>query len=82
MKTWKDIVDDLLESGLSKDELAVQAETTIGVLNEILAGRTKEPRGMAAVRLHQLHALRCGAGVARSPAEPTEPVDPPKVAAA
>jgi transcriptional regulator with XRE-family HTH domain len=60
MKTWAERITELEASGMSLTQIANDIGTSQQALSELKQGRSKEPRGMAAVRLHELHARICG----------------------
>ena len=59
MKTWADRIEDLEAAGWSLTGIATAIELSPQSLSDIKQGRSKEPRGMAAVRLFQLHKREC-----------------------
>jgi len=56
MKTWSERIADLQSDGWSLTEIASAMGCSPQALSDIKQGRTKEPTGMSAVRLHNLHA--------------------------
>jgi len=62
MKTWAERITELESAGRSLTEIAADIGMSQSALSEVKQGRSKEPRGMAAVRLHELHARVCEAG--------------------
>jgi len=60
MTTWADRIAGLEEAGWSLTKIGDTIELSPQSLSDIKQGRSKEPRGMAAVRLHELHARVCG----------------------
>lgn len=51
---WSRIISDLLESW-TVQQVADRCGLSASAVYDIGSGRTREPRGMAAVRLHELH---------------------------
>lgn len=51
---WSRIISDLLESW-AVQQVADRCGLSASAVYDIGSGRTREPRGMAAVRLHELH---------------------------
>lgn len=54
--TWSTRITDCESRGWSLVELAREIGLSPQALSDIKRGATVEPRGMAAVRLHKLHA--------------------------
>jgi transcriptional regulator with XRE-family HTH domain len=54
--TWPERIAALESAGWSLTELAKTIGLSVQSLSDVKQGRSKEPRGMAAVRLHSLHA--------------------------
>jgi len=52
---WQQRITDLEASGHKLAALAKRVGLSAQALSDIKAGRTTEPKGMAAVRLHDLH---------------------------
>lgn len=59
MLTWKSRISDLQDSGLTRAEIAEACGMALSTLGDIASGWTTEPRGDAAVKLHELHKERC-----------------------
>jgi hypothetical protein len=55
MKTWAQRIEDLEAANWSLTAIANAIELSPQSLSDIKQGRSKEPRGMAAVRLWELH---------------------------
>lgn len=55
MPTWSERIAALEASGWSLTALAREIGLSVQALSDVKQGRTSEPRGMAAVRLHALH---------------------------
>lgn len=53
--TWKELLARLEARGWGVSELARRIEKSPAAICDIKADRTKEPKGMAAVILHQLY---------------------------
>lgn len=68
--TWSDRIKGLEESGKSLTEIGRLIGKSPQAVSDIKQGRTREPGGMAAVRLHHLHLSIVGTA-ARAPAEPS-----------
>jgi plasmid maintenance system antidote protein VapI len=51
---WKPHVSQLIASGATVSGIAARIGVTPNAVRELMAGRTKQPRGMAAVYLSQL----------------------------
>jgi len=54
--TWAERITILESRGWTLVELGREVELSPQALSDIKRGATNEPRGMAAVRLHKLHA--------------------------
>ncbi|UYB51185.1 helix-turn-helix transcriptional regulator [Xanthomonas sp. AM6] len=54
--TWADRIKALEARGWSLTEIGRAIEKSPQAVSDIKQGRTREPGGMAAVKLHQLHA--------------------------
>ncbi|MGX2089222.1 hypothetical protein [Xanthomonas axonopodis] len=59
--TWSDRIKGLEESGKSLTEIGRLIGKSPQAVSDIKQGRTREPGGMAAVRLHHLHLSIVGA---------------------
>ena len=55
MTTWASRISDLLKKGMTLSEIGAEVGLTQSSLSDIKSGRSKEPRGDAAVKLHELH---------------------------
>lgn len=55
MKPWSERIADLQRNGWSLTALGKAIGLSPQSLSDIKHGRCNEPRGMAAVRLHELH---------------------------
>ena len=56
---WPEKIKALEESGMTLTAIGEAIGLTPGAVSDVKQGRTSNPRGMAAVRLHQLHAEKC-----------------------
>ncbi len=72
---WTTVVSDLEARGWSVTEIARANDKSPQSISDIKHGRTKEPNGMAAVRLHELH--RSGAAPAPANDDPPETTPEP-----
>lgn len=59
MKTWAERIIELETAGWSLTDIAKEVEASQQAMSELKQGRSKEPRGMTAVRLHELHQRIC-----------------------
>lgn len=55
-KPWSDRITELEQAGLSLTTIASEIGVALTTASDIKTGRTKEPRGMAAVKLDKLHS--------------------------
>lgn len=60
MKSWAERITELEAAGWSLTGIADRIGSSQQALSELKQGRSKEPRGMAAVNLHELHRTECG----------------------
>lgn len=60
MTTWSSRIRDLQGTDLTLAEIAERIGLTPSAVGDLATGRTEEPRGDAAVKLHELHRERCG----------------------
>lgn len=58
MKTWAEIVSDLRDAGMTYAEIGEATGLAGSTVGDLASGRSKSPRGDAALKLHHLHALR------------------------
>lgn len=58
MKTWAQRIADLEASGWSLSAIGLHIGLSPQSLSDIKQGRSKEPRGMAAVRLYAMDGMR------------------------
>lgn len=63
---WPEKIKALEASGMSLTEIGEAIGLTTGAVSDVKQGRTSNPRGMAAVKLHQLHVDKCGADPAKA----------------
>jgi transcriptional regulator with XRE-family HTH domain len=59
MSTWSEKVHELHSAGWTLTDTAREIGLSVQSLSDIKQGRTKEPTGMAAVKLHALHRKHC-----------------------
>lgn len=60
MTTWSMRIRDLQSSGLTFNEIGEAVGLATSSIGDIATGRSGSPRGEAAIRLHELHLMRCG----------------------
>ena len=61
MTTWESRIQELRErGGMSLTEIAKRADMPLSTVGDLATGRSKSPRGEAALRLDRLHAEVCG----------------------
>lgn len=53
---WSEIIAALLDRKWSLNEIAASVGVPYSTLSDIKQGRTSEPRGMTAVKLHALYS--------------------------
>lgn len=58
MTAWPSIISDLIGSGLTRAELAIEVEAGTATINDLARGETSEPRHALGQRLLALHAKR------------------------
>ncbi|MCQ4165116.1 helix-turn-helix domain-containing protein [Tahibacter harae] len=56
---WSTIVEDLCAAGMTLEAIATAIGHSTSAVSEIRQGRTKQPKGNAALRLDALHRARC-----------------------
>lgn len=56
MKTWAQRIEELEAAGWSLTEIGKHIDLSPQAVSDIKCGRSKEPRGMAAVNLHAMEA--------------------------
>lgn len=56
---WKNIIQDLIESGLTQTKIAEMAETGQSHISALLRGDRKQPGWALGDRLISLHRERC-----------------------
>ena len=59
MHTWADLIRDLQTTGLTQREIGDSIGLSTSAVSDIANGRTGEPGGTAAMKLHRLHGDRC-----------------------
>lgn len=74
MTNWADIVSDLETLGWSLTGLGKAIGLSPQAVSDIKQKRTKAPSGMAAVRLHDLHARSASPNSEAANAEPAQGV--------
>lgn len=57
MKTWPQKITELESAGWSINAIAAHIGLSAQALSDIKQGRSKEPRGMAAVNLHAMQGM-------------------------
>lgn len=57
--TWASRITDLRKSGMTLAEIGNAVGLSLSSICDIECARTAEPRGDAAVKLHELHRSRC-----------------------
>lgn len=62
---WADRIKEIEASGMSLKAIAMDIGLAISTVSDIKNGRTTEPRGMAAVALHELHKKRVASAKAK-----------------
>jgi transcriptional regulator with XRE-family HTH domain len=61
MDTWASRIVDLRSTGLTLAEIGAECGLSPSGVSDIEQGRTSEPRGDAAVKLHEMHKKLCRA---------------------
>lgn len=56
MSTWRQMIVDLEASGMTLTGIGDRIDLSTASVSDIKQGRTREPRGMSAVRLYELHS--------------------------
>lgn len=59
MITWASRIQDLRDLGMTLAEIGAEIGIATSSVSDIATGRTKEPGGDAALKLHELHRSRC-----------------------
>lgn len=59
MNDWAQRIRDLEGAGWSLTRLAGEIGLAVSSVSDLKNGLSKEPRGMAAVKLHELHGREC-----------------------
>jgi transcriptional regulator with XRE-family HTH domain len=57
---WPDIIQDLIDSGMTQNEIAEACETGQSHVSGLLRGERKNPNWPLGQRLLDVHAKRCG----------------------
>lgn len=55
MKPWTEIISDLQAAGMTYAQIAEEIGVAGSTVGDLATGRSKSPRGGAAIRLHALH---------------------------
>lgn len=58
MKTWACIISELRDAGMTYAEIGEHVGVAGSTIGDLATGRSKSPRGNAAVKLFALHADR------------------------
>lgn len=59
MTTWAERIEQLRAIGMTLAEIGEQVGLATSSVSDIEQGRTASPRGDAAMKLHELHRIRC-----------------------
>lgn len=59
MNTWASRIRDLQAAGMLQSEIGDAIGLAVSSVSDLANERTKEPRGDAAMKLHELHTQRC-----------------------
>lgn len=59
MHNWADRIRELQSIGLTQREIGEMVGLSTSAISDIANGRTAEPGGTAAIKLHTLHFERC-----------------------
>lgn len=59
MSTWAKRIRDLQASGMRQSEIGEACGLAVSTVSDLANERSAEPRGDAAVKLHELHLKRC-----------------------
>lgn len=59
MLTWQSRIRELQAAGLTLAEIGELTGLSTSSVGDIASGRSTQPRGDAAVALHELHKTRC-----------------------
>ncbi|GGA00239.1 hypothetical protein GCM10011408_21420 [Dyella caseinilytica] len=60
MTTWANRISELQALGMTYAEIAEETGLAPSTIGDLATGRSKSPRGEAALTLHLLHARKCG----------------------
>lgn len=58
MKPWAEIISDLRDRGMTYAQIGEATGLAGSSIGDLASGRSKSPRGDAALRLHHLHSLK------------------------
>lgn len=59
MPTWKDVLKDLIDSGLTKADIAGKCDAGFTTVHDLARGKTTHPRWDLGLKIHNLHRQRC-----------------------
>lgn len=54
MWTWQERIAAIEAAGTARKDIAAAADMPYSTLNDVITGRTKEPKGMAAVKIFEM----------------------------
>lgn len=54
MNTWQEKIAEIEAAGITRKEIADHCGMAYSTFNDLALGYTREPKGMAAVKLHKL----------------------------
>jgi transcriptional regulator with XRE-family HTH domain len=69
MSTWASRIRDLQALGMTQQEIGEHIGLATSTVSDIANERSKAPGGEAAIKLHELHIIRCPPGRRISTAE-------------
>lgn len=73
---WRRLIDGLIRSGMTQTQLAAAVGCGQSTINDLLKGRTNEPRASVTLALIGLANTRCGAGIRLDQFVPSVPAAP------
>jgi transcriptional regulator with XRE-family HTH domain len=59
MSTWAKRIRDLQAAGMLQSEIGEACGLAVSTISDLANERSAEPRGEAAIKLHELHLKRC-----------------------
>lgn len=62
MTTWASRIKDLQALGMTQKEIGEHIGLATSTVSDIVNGWSKAPGGEAAIKLHELHIIRCPQG--------------------